>query len=582
MKRVISFLFVIFTTLTIYAQGFNYKALISENGSVLMNHPVDIRFTLKHDGSQLYQETHSTTTDAHGIVKVEVGDGTPVFGDFSDIDWSTAGIELQVEIDTDGTGYRDFGTETLLYVPYAKFAEEVANAFSGDYNDLINKPVTFYREYAMEPPTDISESMYHLGKVIIGRSYGPTSAGAHLSVFTQPSTVSGDMNGFYNYMQLNATGSFAGIYNDLIFQGTAYRYGVYNNLQYTTSGYGYTSGVKNTINVTGPASQTFGVNNDVSVEQGEATGVYNNILNDGSGVSTGVQNYIVNNSGSGEVKGVFNYLGGTGDLYGMESTFTTSADNDFTGVLNNFEGTGHGDYIGMENQFDQGAGTHVGLINFMQSDNAQYQVGVVNFLENDANSTLAGMFTKVSGSGNANVYAVIDSIINTGNGDHYGFYNYMNGSGTGLKIGVYSKIDPSAGGWHYAIYGEATKAGAFAGYFNGDVRISRKLLANDSGDADVKAYIYGTLNSGGNIDSGASSSGFTAQKLTDYAGHYRITFSDPTIGSNNFIVVITPHYNPGVTLLVNTVKRNGYFEVIIKDIAGNPQDGAFDFVVYRK
>ena len=49
--------------------GFNYKALITDNGNALQTHNVTVRFTILENGStSVYQETHTATTDANGCL----------------------------------------------------------------------------------------------------------------------------------------------------------------------------------------------------------------------------------------------------------------------------------------------------------------------------------------------------------------------------------------------------------------------------------------------------------------------------------------------------------------------------------
>ncbi len=140
MKKQIALLTLLFVAFTSLAQnGFNYKALLTENNSTLSNQNVDLRFTILQNGtSSVYQETQSATTDANGIVSVAVGEGTAISGNFDNIDWAQ-NYFLKVEIDT-GNGYQDFGTTELKYVPYAKYAETAGNTFSGNFPDLANIP----------------------------------------------------------------------------------------------------------------------------------------------------------------------------------------------------------------------------------------------------------------------------------------------------------------------------------------------------------------------------------------------------------------------------------------------------------
>ncbi len=139
MKTLLSFLFFVFTFVGSFSQnGFKYKALLSENGSVLANHTVAIRFSILDSGSStVYKETHSGTTDANGIVAFDVGEGTVISGDFGTIDWSAGPYFLKVEIDT-GSGYQDFGTGEFKYVPFAKYALQAGGVAPGaiKLNDL--------------------------------------------------------------------------------------------------------------------------------------------------------------------------------------------------------------------------------------------------------------------------------------------------------------------------------------------------------------------------------------------------------------------------------------------------------------
>ncbi len=150
-------------------RGFNYKALITNNGNAIANQQVSIRFTLLEDGTTtVYEETHSPTTDSNGIVSVEVGEGS-TSDDFSSLDWQNNSYFLQVEIDT-GSGYSDYGTNELKAVPYSKFSEKAGGV---DYGDITNLPpgivdADFYKVDTQSPPTNNTDNIFTLGKVGIG------------------------------------------------------------------------------------------------------------------------------------------------------------------------------------------------------------------------------------------------------------------------------------------------------------------------------------------------------------------------------------------------------------------------------
>ena len=89
----------------------------------------------------MYVETHSTTTNTNGLLTIEIGGGKAEQGEFTGIDWANGPYFLKTETDPNGgSDYSVTSTQQLLSVPYAIYAKEAANGFSGDYNDLKNKP----------------------------------------------------------------------------------------------------------------------------------------------------------------------------------------------------------------------------------------------------------------------------------------------------------------------------------------------------------------------------------------------------------------------------------------------------------
>ena len=75
-------------------------------------------------GTMVYEETHATTTNAQGLVNLSVGGGTAMTGTFSGIQWGTGSKFLQVLMNA-GNGVVDLGTQQMMSVPYALYAEDV-------------------------------------------------------------------------------------------------------------------------------------------------------------------------------------------------------------------------------------------------------------------------------------------------------------------------------------------------------------------------------------------------------------------------------------------------------------------------
>ena len=91
-------------------------------------------------GISVYKETQSPSTNANGLVSIAIGEGS-TNDDFSSIDWADGPYFVKTETDpTGGSNYTISGTSQLLSVPYAMHAKTAENTFSGDYNDLNNRP----------------------------------------------------------------------------------------------------------------------------------------------------------------------------------------------------------------------------------------------------------------------------------------------------------------------------------------------------------------------------------------------------------------------------------------------------------
>ena len=110
-------------------QAISYQAIArNATGVVLASQSVGIKISI-HTGSATgtveYSETHHDTTNLFGLFTLQIGNGTPITGTFSGIDWSIGNKFLQVELDAaGGTTYSDMGTTQLLSVPYALYAEK--------------------------------------------------------------------------------------------------------------------------------------------------------------------------------------------------------------------------------------------------------------------------------------------------------------------------------------------------------------------------------------------------------------------------------------------------------------------------
>jgi hypothetical protein len=142
MKKIFNLLAAIIITSNIFAQApqkMSYQAVIRNTSNALVtNAPVKMRISILQGsatGTAVYSELHSATTNANGLVSIEIGGGTSPTGTFSSINWGTGTYFLKTETDPNNeSNYTITGTSQLLSVPYALYAQKAAidNVEDGD------------------------------------------------------------------------------------------------------------------------------------------------------------------------------------------------------------------------------------------------------------------------------------------------------------------------------------------------------------------------------------------------------------------------------------------------------------------
>ena len=136
MKKILLSIVAIATiTLSSFGQApesFNYQAVVRNAGNTILNNQaVGLRMTIQQGsigGTTVYSETFSPTTNAYGLVNLQIGNGTVVSGTFANIDWSAGPYFMETAVDvTGGTNYSVMGTSQLMSVPYALYAKTSGN-----------------------------------------------------------------------------------------------------------------------------------------------------------------------------------------------------------------------------------------------------------------------------------------------------------------------------------------------------------------------------------------------------------------------------------------------------------------------
>jgi len=144
MKKIYSILAGLLLTASVFAQApqkMSYQAVIRNTSNALITStPVGMQISVlqgSSTGTAVYVETQTPSTNANGLVSLEIGGGTVVSGNFSTINWANGPYFIKTETDpTGGTAYSIVGTNELMSVPYALNA---ANANVGGFTHYLGE-----------------------------------------------------------------------------------------------------------------------------------------------------------------------------------------------------------------------------------------------------------------------------------------------------------------------------------------------------------------------------------------------------------------------------------------------------------
>lgn len=139
MKKIITICAALIMTASVFAQSpekMSYQAVVRDGSNNLVtSSAVGMQLSILQgsaSGTAVYVETQTPTSNANGLVSVEIGSGTVVSGTFATIDWSNGPYFIKTETDpTGGTSYTITGTSQLLSVPYALHAKTAESVTGG-------------------------------------------------------------------------------------------------------------------------------------------------------------------------------------------------------------------------------------------------------------------------------------------------------------------------------------------------------------------------------------------------------------------------------------------------------------------
>ena len=134
-------LFIIITLFALNAiaqapEKMSYQAVVRNTTNVLVtSQSIGMRISVLQGsvaGTAVYVETQTATTNANGLVSLEIGTGTIVTGTFAAINWAVGLYFIKTETDpTGGTAYSITGTSQMLSTPYALYAKTSGSSTPG-------------------------------------------------------------------------------------------------------------------------------------------------------------------------------------------------------------------------------------------------------------------------------------------------------------------------------------------------------------------------------------------------------------------------------------------------------------------
>ena len=131
MKKIYSILVGLLLTASVFAQApqkMSYQAVIrNTSGALITSTSVGMKISiipsLEPGSIAVYSETQTASTNANGLVSIQIGTGTIVTGTFVGINWANGPYFIRIAIDpTGGTNYTIVSSDELMSVPYALFS----------------------------------------------------------------------------------------------------------------------------------------------------------------------------------------------------------------------------------------------------------------------------------------------------------------------------------------------------------------------------------------------------------------------------------------------------------------------------
>jgi hypothetical protein len=195
-------------------QKMSYQSVLRNSSNVLLaSKQVGIKISVLQgstSGNAVYTETQTPTTNANGLVSLQIGTGANQTGTFVAIDWATGPYFIKTETDpAGGTDYSITGTQELLSVPYALYAKNGITTAQADAITAQANAITAMQAQINSFKASIPELNYPVGSVFC-------ASGATVVVdVTNPTTGKTWMDRNLGASQAATSSTDAAAYGDL-------------------------------------------------------------------------------------------------------------------------------------------------------------------------------------------------------------------------------------------------------------------------------------------------------------------------------------------------------------------------------
>ena len=164
--RIIIMLFFPFFAIAQAPQKINFQSILrNNNGEVVANKSVSLKISILSgsiSGNSVYSETHTKTTDASGLISLQIGNGTVLSGVFSNISWGNAPHFIKLEADfSGGNNFVLLGSQELMSVPYALYASKTDTSslnLVNRFNSKVNVSDTISLSNRIDTKSSLSDT----------------------------------------------------------------------------------------------------------------------------------------------------------------------------------------------------------------------------------------------------------------------------------------------------------------------------------------------------------------------------------------------------------------------------------------